>query len=170
MLEEHITNVIGVFEQPRQAAEAVKALLRAGFTRRQISLVAREWAKDLDGVRVDLQHAAGEGAVVGAVTGGVAGAAAGVVGAALLPGIGPVVAGTLLVGALLGGAGGAAVGSFAGPFVAMGLSETQAARHGKHVEQGNTVVVVHTHGGEREDEARTILVDNGAFDESMETD
>jgi hypothetical protein len=170
MLEEHLTNVIGIFEKPKQAADAIDALLRHGFTRKQMSLVAREWARELDGVRVDLQHAAGDGAVVGAVAGGAAGVVAGVAGAALLPIAGPVVAGTLLVGALLGGAAGAAAGSFAGPFIAMGLSEAEAARHGHHLEQGHTVVVVHVKGKEREDLARSILVDHGAFDETMATE
>jgi outer membrane lipoprotein SlyB len=167
MLEEHLTNVIGVFDKPAQAAAAVHALLASGFTRKQVSLVAREWAKELDGVRVDLQHAAEDGAVVGALSGGAAGVVAGVAGAALLPVAGPVVAGTLLVGALVGGAAGAAAGTFAGPFVAMGLEEADAKRHAQHLEKGNTVVVVHVKDKEQADRARALMVANGAFDESM---
>jgi hypothetical protein len=167
MLEEHLTNVIGIFEKPTQAADAIDELLCSGFTRKQISLVAREWARELDGVRVDLQRAAGDGAVVGALAGGAAGVVAGVAGAVLLPVAGPVVAGTLLAGALLGGAAGAAAGSFAGPFIAMGLSEADADRHARHLEQGHTVLVVHVKGKEREDQARSILVKHGAFDETM---
>src|SRR5262249_23698395 len=101
---------VGIFEKPGQAAEAIRALIRAGFSRQHTGLAAGAGAEELAGVRVDPQHPAAEGAAVGAVAGGGVGLAAGAIGAALIPGVGPV-----LLGALLGGAAGAALGTFAGP-------------------------------------------------------
>jgi uncharacterized membrane protein len=159
------STVVGIFEDQKHAAEAIRALRQAGFTREQIGLAAREWAEAYADVRVDLQHQADEGAVAGAVAGGAAGVLAGVAGVALIPGVGPVLVGTLVAGALLGGGLGAAVGTFAGPFVAMGMKESDAVRHAHHLEKGNTVVVVHT--SDRNEEARHLLIQHGAYDDTM---
>jgi hypothetical protein len=155
--------VVGIFEKPGEAAEAIRALQEAGFRNDQIGLAAREWAEELAGVRVDLQHNAAEGAAVGALAGGGVGVVAGALGAALVPGVGPV-----LAGALLGGAAGAAFGTFAGPFIALGLSDTEAQRQARHVEKGYTVVLVRV-PPERKDEARAILIEHGAYDDRMTT-
>jgi uncharacterized membrane protein len=157
--------VIGSFENQTHAAHALQALRVAGFEDQQVGLVAREWVGGEQPADVERQQKAGEGAVTGAVTGAGIGAILGAAGVSLVPGIGPAIAGGLLVGIVGGAAMGAAVGTFAGPFLALGLSEEEARQHAERVEQGRTAVIVRTQ--DRQQEARTILLDHGAYDDSM---
>jgi len=120
-------------------------------------------------VRLDEQHVAEKGAVAGAVMGGTLGAALGLVGAVLLPGVAPILAGHALLSALGGGLAGAGGGTFVGPFIAMGYSEAEAKAHARHLEQGKTLVLAHDPDPDRREEARSILVEHGAYDESMST-
>jgi hypothetical protein len=161
------TTVVGIFDDQEHAKKAIQALKEAGFTDAQIGVASREWSRQLQEVPVDQQHIAERGAVTGALVGGGLGAAVGLMGAVLIPGAAPVVAGTALLSALGGGLAGAGGGVFAGPFVALGLSEHEARKHGRHVEEGRTAVLVHT--PTRQEEARAIMVEQGAYDESMDT-
>ncbi len=165
MLLSSTTTVPGIFDNQEQAARAIAALKGAGFSDAQIGVASRQWSKKLDGVHLDEQKAAEHGAVTGGLLGGGIGAALGLAGAILVPGAIPVITGSLLFSALGGGLAGASAGVFAGPFVALGFSEEDARKHADHVEQGKTVVLVHA--PDRYDEARSILVQNGAFDETM---
>lgn len=157
--------VLGIFDDQRDATAAIEALKKAGFADRDIGVASREWSKQFQNVDVDEQHVAAKGAIGGSVIGGSVGAIAGLVGAMLVPGLIPVIAGETIVTMLLGGAAGAAVGAFAGPFVAMGFSESDAKAHAQHVAEGKTVVIVYA--PDRKNEARSIMVANGAYDESM---
>jgi hypothetical protein len=133
--------VVAVFEQPGQAEVAIDELRHAGFSREQISIAApgeKPHQPDTPSEREEDQ--AGNAAVAGAVTGGVLGAIAGAAAVATLVPMGPV----LLGGVVLGMAAGAALGSFAGPFIAMGLSETSVRKYTADLHAGCTVVVVHT--------------------------
>lgn len=161
-------NVVGVFDDAAAAARAVRALREAGFDRQDIGLAARHVAEEFQDVRLDLQEDSTHGAVTGALAGGGVGAALGAAAAALVPGVGPILAGSLLTAAVLGGAAGAAVGTFAGPFIAMGMARPEAEQHGRHVEAGKTVLVVRT-PVQRQEEARRLLVDHGAYDDTMNT-
>jgi hypothetical protein len=60
---------------------------------------------------------------------------------------------------------GGLLGTFAGPFIALGLSENDAQHYAQHLEAGRTVVIVRT--DTRQEEARDIVVRNGAYDDSM---
>lgn len=159
------TTVLGVFDDPAAAADAIEELHRAGFSDNNIGFASREWTKDLDVIDPNTQHIADEGAVKGTIIGGGVGAALGLVGAILVPGAIPIAAGGVIAGILLGAAAGAAGGAFAGPFIALGYSEEAAAEHAAHVNEGKTVVIVYA--PDRRDEAHDILVKAGAYDESM---
>jgi hypothetical protein len=163
--------LIGVFENQAEAIKALDRLHRAGFPDSQLSLVARGQVPDVpEAVQVAPQRSAGDAAIAGAVVGTGVGAAFGVLAASLVPGLNLILGGGLLTAAFGGAALGAAVGTFAGPFVAMGLTEQDAQHYARHVEAGRTVVLVHlVHPGERETDARTILDDLGAYDDSMNT-
>jgi len=169
MLTASTSTVVGIFQDPAEAAAAFLALRQAGFPEKSLALASRQRHDAFRKIRVDLQEAGTKGAAVGALAGGGVGFAAGVAaGAALIPGANLVLLGGLVGIALLGAAAGAAVGTFAGPFVAMGLSEADAEKHAQYLEQGKTVIVVRA--GDRHDEARDLLVKYGAYDESMSTD
>jgi hypothetical protein len=165
MLLSSPTTVPGVFETHEDARKAIAALKNAGFKDEQIGVASREWTKKLEEVDVEEQHTAEKGAVAGALVGGGVGAALGLIGAVLVPGAIPVITGHLLLSALGGGLMGASGGAFAGPFLALGFSEEESAQHARHVAEGRTVLLVYAPG--RREEARSILVENGAFDESM---
>lgn len=163
------TTAVGVFNTPADAEAAVRALKEAGFDDAQIGVASREWSQRFANVNVGDQHAAERGAVAGAAIGGGVGAVLGIAGAMLIPGAAPLVAGSLLVSALVGGAAGAAGGTFAGPFIAMGFSEDDAAEHGRAIEHGKTVLLVYESDRQRRDEARDVMVANGAFDSGAST-
>jgi hypothetical protein len=161
------TTVPGIFEDKQHAVQAIAALKRAGFTDGQIGVASREWTEKLREVPVEEQHTAEKGAVTGALVGGGVGAAVGLIGAVLVPGAIPIITGHILLSALGGGLLGASGGAFAGPFLALGFTEEESKRHAKHIEEGRVVVLVHA--PDRPDDARSIMVENGAFDESMNT-
>ena len=161
------TTALGIFDDKAQAAKAIHSLKNAGFKDADIGIASREWSKQFDSVRVDEQHIAEKGAVAGAALGAGLGAVFGLVGAVVVPGAIPVLAGSAVVSALLGGAAGAAGGAFAGPFIAMGFSDAEAEEHARHVQEGKIVVIVHA--PDRHEEARKIMVRQGAYDEAMAT-
>jgi anti-sigma factor RsiW len=158
---------LGVFDERRQAESAIVALKEAGFSESDIGVASREWTKQFQNVHVSEQKVAEKGAVGGALIGGGVGAVVGLAGAMLIPGLIPVIAGETLVSMLVGGAAGAAVGAFAGPFIALGFSETEAKEHAQHIAEGKTIVMVYS--PDRRGDAQSIMVKNGAYDESMST-
>src|SRR5260370_644596 len=164
MKPQQTANAVGIFEDRKQAVEAVRALLAAHFPSNQITLVARDWRDpELAGLGIEEQHAAASGAVQGAAIGGGVGIAAGLL-TLLVPGIGPAAVAVIA----LAGAAGAAAGAFFWPLVGMGMTEAETPGHAPHLRQGRTVVVVRT--PDRRDEAQTIMVKHGAYDFSMSTD
>jgi hypothetical protein len=165
MADSSNTTATGVFDSDKQAANAIAALKHAGIREEEIGVTSRNWSQNLKDVRVDMQHQAESGAVHGALMGGALGASLGLVGATLIPGALPVIAGSALLTVLAGGFTGAAGGTFVGPFLAMGFSDSESKRHAKHIELGKTIVLVHSPG--RQKEALSIMVANGAYDDSM---
>jgi len=165
MILSSATITLGVFEKEEEARAAIAALKEAGFTDDQIGVASKRWSKDLEAVRVDRQHTAEKGAVRGSMVGSGIGAVLGLVGGILVPGVIPIVAGSAILGLLGGAAAGAAAGAYVGPFIALGLSKEEADFHAQHVEKGRTVVLVYS--AERVDDARKIMVEHGAYDESM---
>jgi hypothetical protein len=165
MLLSSATTVPGIFDNREQAKQAIQALKDAGFTDAQIAVASREWSKKLGDVGVEEQHLTERGAVAGALVGGGIGAALGLVGAILVPGAIPIITGSVFLSALGGGLAGAGGGAFAGPFIALGFSEEESQKHAHHVQAGKTVLLVHAPG--RQEEARNIMTEKGAFDESM---
>ena len=166
-LTETTSIVVGIFNAREHAVKGIHALKRAGFPDADIGVASREWTKHLEGVKVEEQHAAEHGAITGALVGGGLGTALGLVGAILVPGVIPLLAGHALLAAIGGGLAGASGGVFVGPFISMGIEESEARKHARHIEQGKTALLVYAPG--RQDEARSVMVEQGAYDESMST-
>lgn len=148
--------VIKTFAREDDAERAVRALLDAGLTQDQISIVAKERGRAQQ-VAEETGTETAKGAGIGAATGGLLGGLAGLlVGAASLaiPGIGVVVAGPLAV-ALSGAAAGGLTGGLAGALTGWGLSKDEADQYQQRLEAGDILVVVAA--GDREPEARRIL-------------
>jgi len=156
--------VVGVFENPAEAEQAINDLKVAGFTPDSISVVAKDRT-----VQRDLTEAsgneAGQGALVGSLGGGTLGAVLGWLlagGTALIPGVGPVIAagvfGATVGGALIGGTLGGITGALAGA----GVPEDEAAEYGEHVKTGNSLVTAQAANGELMGAAMDVFERNNA--------
>ncbi|MBI3964323.1 MAG: histidine kinase, partial [Chloroflexi bacterium] len=157
--------VVGVFGTRSAADRAVDELIRGGFSRDEISVIARgregvntfdrdyKWDDD-DGDLTDEGHATPSGgAMVGGITGLLIGA-----GALLIPGVGPVFAAGPIaagLGALLGAAAGATIGGIAGGLIQAGVPEEEARYYEERFNQGGYLVTVNT---SREEDARRMLL------------
>ena len=135
------TAVVGVFQSPTNAQDAIRALRQAGIADAHIGVVSPH---------KEAVEASNKGAKVatGAAVG--AGAAAGIAGLwslgisfSVIPVIGPILAAGPIAAALISAAGGAAAGGVAG---------------------ARTLVTVHSDG--RDDEAWKIMQRHGAYNKS----
>lgn len=137
--------IVGMFENTRDVDSVLAELTNHGFSKSDVSVVARREVLKESGL--DLMTGAEVGAITGATTGGIAGLLIGL-GALTIPGIGPIVAaGEFLtwVGAtVLGLAAGAIGGGLLGGLVALGLPEHEAQVYVEGVKRGNLIVAVRT--------------------------
>src|SRR3954467_15548049 len=126
MIKEYIMakTVVALYDNFDTARNAVEALVDAGFTRGDISLVANDASGKYADYVNDDDVSAGEGAGFGAVVGALVG-----LGVALIPGIGPVLAAGPLAAALMAGIGaasGAVTGGIVAGLVDFGIPEEHA--------------------------------------------
>ncbi|MBP0493648.1 general stress protein [Pararoseomonas indoligenes] len=137
-----------LYDTYADASSAVNALEAAGFSRDDVSIVARNGdnaattgtttdAVDTD----DAATGAGTGATIGTVLGGGAGVLAGI-GALAIPGVGPIVAAGWLVAALTGAGAGAATGGLLGSLVGAGVEERDAHVYSEGLNRGGSLVTV----------------------------
>lgn len=153
--------VIGVFEDRRNAQQAVNELKRAGFRDDQIGVATR--GEDREGVAEGGGDYSLEGAATGAAAGaGIGGLWALGIAAGALPAIGPVIAGGILASILASAATGAAVGGLAGALIGLGIPEEEAEYYDTEFKEGRTIVTVKSDG--RYNEAMNILRGFGAYD------
>lgn len=158
MLQIERNIVAGVFEDRRHADKALSALRAAGFSGDQVRLVGRDVTPvEADAVRVQQEGFAGAwlGTFIGAGVGCGLGILVAVLASAASFG--------LMIGALVGLLAGAALGVFAGPFLAMEAEGRRLEREPSL--PGRTVVLVRTES--RQEDAESILVSHGAYDDSM---
>jgi hypothetical protein len=156
--------IIGVFQDPARAQQAVRDLRAVGFRDDQIGFLARRVEGEAVVGTNDPTHSQWEeGAAVGAASGAVAGGlwALGIA-AGMLPAIGPVIAGGLLASVLASAAGTAVAGGIIGALLGLGVPEEEARYYEREVESGRTLVTVRPDG--RADEAWAILRRNGCFE------
>ncbi len=154
--------ILGVFDEPSDAEQALTGLRGAGFAPDQISVVAQD---PQDARPPDERHDPdGEGASTGAVTGGVFGGLAGLlvgISALVIPGIGPIVGSGILVAALAGAGIGAAAGGLVGALTAHGMPEEDARDYEAHVKDGRILLTVHAASAAQARAARDILNGSG---------
>lgn len=160
--------IVGFFPTRERAEAAVDELVRDGFIRDQISIVAsrehiaRTTTGDAPKIGpiddIGSTSDTGENAVIGGMAGFVIGIAA-----LAIPGIGPVIAAGPLAMALTGAAAGAATGGLIGVLTDDGVPEEAARRYSKAIGAGRVMVTVRT-GADRVDQAAGILDRAGAID------
>jgi uncharacterized membrane protein len=154
----HTHTVVGVYDGPSHAEQALNGLKDAGFTPEQVSVVAKD-QRDVKQM-ADNSDMAGEGAATGAVTGGVLGGLAGFlvgISAMVIPGIGPIVGTGILVSTLAGAGIGAATGGLVGALAGQGVPEEDARGYEEHVKGGRILLTVHAETDQQAQEAHRIL-------------
>jgi hypothetical protein len=160
------TSVFGIYRSSDDAERAVDALLGAGFSSEDISVLlpdspsSRAFAHQKD-------TKAPEGAAAGVTAGGVIGGTLGVlagVGALAIPGIGPFIAAGPIVAGLAGLGVGGAVGGFLGALIGMGMPEYEAKRYEGRVRDGGTLLSVHCDTAKRVRAAKQLLRETEAQD------
>ncbi|HEV8191616.1 MAG TPA: general stress protein [Ktedonobacterales bacterium] len=150
-----MATLAGLFPDRGSAENAIRALQNAGFNPDRIGIVMRD-QRETSEVADEAAVNTVAGAVTGGVVGGTLGAILAATGALVIPGIGPFVSGGILATALVGGVAGWLVGGL----VALGIPREEAEYYQGQVEQGRVLVTVDATG--REEDARTILLRNGA--------
>lgn len=148
--------VVGLYEDIADAQAAINDLVRLGFDRSNISLVATDrWdaqnkgigAIDADNDGVPDGAQLGNDVAAGMATGGVVGGLGGVLlglGALAIPGFGPLIAAGPLVAGLTGAGIGAAVGGLVGALVNWGVPQTDAELYAESVRRGSVLVGLKT--------------------------
>jgi hypothetical protein len=149
--------VVGVFDDPAHAREAVGELTRAGFGEGDVGVIGRETE---DTAEPTGKSKAGEFAAAGAAAGAGVGAlwALGIA-CGMLPALGPAFAGGILASLLTSAATTATFSSLVAALVGLGLPEEEAHRYEGEVKFGRTLVTVVAGG--RSDEAGAILQRHG---------
>lgn len=161
---EQRSTAVGVFEDRRQADEAITELRQAGFREDQIGVATRQAEGEAPGATTAEEGSrAGTGAIAGALAGAGLGGLVGLgVLAGVIPVIGPLIAGGTLATILANAAGGAAIGGLVGALAGAGIPEEEARYYQGELEAGRTIVTVQADG--RYDEAVAILRRHGAYD------
>src|SRR5690606_25753654 len=160
-----MATTIGVFESRDKAERAVRKLRDAGFSDKEVSLVARGEDNGGQG-RGDMEagdegFTGGENIREGVSWGGGIGALGGLLASAgmlAIPGIGPIIAAGPLAAALSG----AVAGGLAGGLLDMGIPEEKGKQYEEEVKQGRVLCVVEAES-ERSREAAQIMREAGAM-------
>lgn len=158
----HTHTVVGVYDGPSHAEQALNGLKVAGFNPEQVSVVA----KDKQDVAQMAEHTdmAGEGAATGAATGGMLGGLAGFlvgISAMVIPGIGPIVGTGILVSTLAGAGIGAAAGGLVGALTGQGVPEEDAKGYEEHVRKGSILLTVQASSEAQAEQARQVFDTTG---------
>jgi len=162
------TAAFGIYQSRAQAEQGVDALISAGFSNSDISVLMA----DTEGSR-EFAHEkntkAPEGTATGVATGGAIGGTLGLlagIGALAIPGVGPFIAAGPIMGALAGLGVGGAVGGLVGALVGMGIPEYEAKRYEGRVKDGGILVSVHCDSSDEVKRAKEVLERSGAQDVS----
>lgn len=145
-----MSTVVALFRNLDSVNQGVEALNNYGISSSQISVMARENTVEVLAHEKELQKETSEGIMTGAVGGASFGLFAGLiagVGSLIIPGIGPVVAGSTLATLLGTTAAGAGIGAVAGGallggLVKMGVSQEDAQLYAEGIKRGGILVTV----------------------------
>jgi uncharacterized protein (TIGR02271 family) len=165
MMANQRSTAVGVFEDRRQADQAVSELQNAGFRPDQIGVAMRhvDESGETSATSDATESHAGTGAMTGALAGLGLGALAGLgVLSGVIPVVGPAIAAGTLGVILSNAAAGAGIAGLAGALIGAGVPEEEAKYYHSEFEAGRTIVTVKADG--RYDEAMAIMRRHGAHD------
>jgi len=160
------TAVFAIYSTRAGAEQAANALINAGFSSSDISVLLPE---NLGTREIGTEKAtkAPEGATAGAGTGAVLGGALGLlagIGALAIPGVGPLIAAGPIMAALAGVGVGGAVGGVTGALVGMGIPEYEAKRYEGVMQTGGILLSVHCSTSDEVSRGKNILKGTGGED------
>jgi hypothetical protein len=164
--------VFGIYSSAAQTENAVNALMDAGFSSQDVSVLMPDQQSTRD-FALRKETKAPEGATTGAAAGGVLGGAFGALvglGSLAIPGIGPLIAAGPLVAGLAGLGAGGAIGGFIGALVGMGIPEYEARRYEGQIKEGGILLSVHCETSGEVLRAKEILQGTEATDVASSTE
>jgi len=163
--------VVGVYENGEEAIRAVEDLKAQGYSRDDISVVAKD-RDEVKTVNAETGTKTEEGLAAGAATGGILGGTAGLlagIGALAIPGIGPVLAAGPIAATLAGAAVGAGTGGLAGALIGMGIPEAEAGHYETEIKSGKLLILVDPHAPKHGAEYAEPRVNVGARNDTLDT-
>ena len=158
--------VFGIFSTVANAEHTVDALMSAGFSSSDVSVLLPDQKSTRDFAH-EKDTKAPEGTTAGVTAGGVIGGTLGVlagIGTLAIPGLGPFIAAGPIMAGLAGLGVGGAVGGLIGALVGMGIPEYEAKRYEGRVKDGGILLSVHCDTSDEISRAKTILENRGAQD------
>jgi uncharacterized protein (TIGR02271 family) len=160
--------VVGLMDSFNEAEKVVDDLVRNGFAREDVGLVAQDEGERAPSQRTTRREGGSEaegamkGAGAGAAIGGVAGLVLGITGLAI-PGIGPIIAAGPIAATLAGAGVGAVAGGLIGGLTNLGVPEEHAHYYAEGVRRGGVLVTVACEDSRAAD-AASIMRRHGAVD------
>jgi len=165
-MENKKTAVFGIYRSRLQAEQSVDAILAAGFSNDDVSVLLPDSQSSKEFAH-DKNTKAPEGTATGVTAGGVVGGTLGLlagIGSLAIPGVGPFIAAGPIMGALAGLGVGGAVGGLIGALVGMGIPEYEAKRYEGRIKEGGVLLSVHCDTSEEIKRAKELLTRTGAQD------
>ena len=165
-MAEKKTAVFGIYSSREGAERATDAIVNAGFSPADISVLLPE---NLGSRAIGTEKAtkAPEGAATGGSTGAVLGGALGLlagIGALAIPGVGPLIAAGPIMATLAGMGVGGAIGGITGALVGMGIPEYEAKRYEGRIQKGGILLSVHCASSDEVKRAKEIIERTGGED------
>jgi hypothetical protein len=167
-MAEKKTAVFGIYSTREAAERATDAIVNAGFSPADISVLLPE---NLGNRSIGTEKAtkAPEGATAGGTTGAVLGGALGMlagIGALAIPGVGPLIAAGPIMATLAGAGVGGAIGGITGALVGLGIPEYEAKRYEGRIQKGGILLSVHCPSSDDVKRAKEIIERTGGEDVS----
>jgi hypothetical protein len=160
------TSVFGIYKSKMAAEDGVDALIAAGFSASDISVLLSQDVSTRE-FATEKHTKAPEGGTTGAVAGGAIGGTLGLlagIGAIAIPGLGPFIAAGPIMATLAGVGAGGAVGTLIGALSGMGIPEYEAKRYEGRVKDGGVLVSTHCDTSDDISTAKDVLKRTGAED------
>jgi hypothetical protein len=167
-MAEKKTAVFGIYSTREGAERATDAIVNAGFSPADISVLLPENLGNR-AIGTEKSTKAPEGATAGGTTGAVLGGALGMlagIGALAIPGVGPLIAAGPIMATLAGAGVGGAIGGITGALVGLGIPEYEAKRYEGRIQKGGILLSVHCPSSDDVKRAKEIIERTGGEDVS----
>ena len=167
-MAEKKTAVFGIYSTREAAERAADAIVNAGFSSADISVLLPENLGNRS-IGTEKSTKAPEGATAGGTTGAVLGGALGMlagIGALAIPGVGPLIAAGPIMATLAGAGVGGAIGGITGALVGLGIPEYEAKRYEGRIQKGGILLSVHCPSSDDVKRAKEIIERTGGEDVS----